>query len=177
MDAIEPPDNKFSRAIETTILKIGRCCSFLNMILIVVILFRVIMRYIFGIGLVQLEELEWHLYAVNVIFGLAYCHAEDSHIRLDLVHDKLNQRTKEIIEILGILFLVMPLIIVIFIHGVDFWWEAVRTNERSDNLDSGLPYRWIPKSLIPLSMIAFFASALARLVRGVHYLSVTKKGG
>lgn len=175
MESAIVPVNKFSAAIENVIDAIGRWSSALNVFLIVAIMVQVVMRYVFGLGLVQLEELQWHLYSVNVIFGLAYCQVSDSHIRLDLIHDKLSQRTKEKIEILGIIFLLMPLIYVIFIHSIDFLWEAIRTNERSDS-PVGLCCRWLPKGLIPIAMIMFFASSSARVVKAFHYLKHTKKG-
>lgn len=168
------PENKFAAALDNFIIRIGRYSSSLNVILIAAIIIQVVMRYVFGMGLVQLEELQWHLYAVNVIFGLAYCQSTDSHIRLDLVYDRLNPRTKEKIEIIGIIFLLLPLIYVIFIHSVDFLWEAIRTNERSDS-PVGLCCRWIPKGLIPIAMLMSFVAAVARLIRAFHYLKHSKK--
>ena len=176
MESAQVPENRFAAKIENIILKIGRCSSALNVVLVAAIILQVVLRYVFGLGLVQLEELQWHLYAVNVIFGLSYCQAADSHIRLDLVHDRLSQRTKEKIEIIGIVLLLMPLIYVVFIHSVDFLWEAIRTNERSDS-PVGLCCRWLPKGLIPVAMIMFFASATARVVKAFHYLRLTRKGG
>ncbi len=175
MESATIPENKFAATINNVVDKIGRWSSSLNVVLIVAIIVQVVLRYVFGLGLVQLEELQWHLYAVNVIFGMAYCQAADSHIRLDLIHDKLSRRTKEKIEIIGILFLLMPLIYVIFIHSIDFLWEAIRTNERSDS-PVGLCCRWIPKGLIPIAMIMLFATASARVVKGFHYLKHSKKG-
>lgn len=175
MESAIVPECKFSAAIDNVIQSIGRWCSSLNVILIVAIIIQVVLRYVFGLGLVQLEELQWHLYCVNVIFGLAYCQSVDSHIRLDLIHEKLDRRTKEKIEIVGIIILVMPLIYVFFIHSIDFLWEAIRTNERSDS-PVGLCCRWLPKGLIPIAMIMLFASSTARVVRAFHYLKNTKKG-
>ena len=175
MESATIPENKFAATINNVVDKIGRWSSSLNVVLIVAIIVQVVLRYVFGLGLVQLEELQWHLYAVNVIFGMAYCQAADSHIRLDLIHDKLSRRTKEKIEIIGIIFLLMPLIYVIFIHSIDFLWEAIRTNERSDS-PVGLCCRWIPKGLIPIAMIMLFATASARVVKGFHYLKHSKKG-
>ena len=175
MESVTVPENQFSAKINHIVELIGRYSSALNVILIAAIILQVVMRYVFGLGLVQLEELQWHLYAVNVIFGMAYCQSMDSHIRLDLVHDKLSRRTKEKIEIIGIVVLLMPLIYVIFIHSIDFLWEAIRTNERSDS-PVGLCCRWIPKGLIPIAMLMLFASATARVVKAFHYLKHTKKG-
>ncbi|MGD9187714.1 MAG: TRAP transporter small permease subunit [Desulfobacteraceae bacterium] len=175
MESAMVPENKFAVGLNNIIETIGRWCSALNVVLIAAIIIQVVLRYAFGLGLVQLEELQWHLYAVNVIFGMAYCLSVDSHIRLDLVHAKLSQRTREWIEIFGIIILLMPLIYVIFYHSIDFLWEAIRTNERSDS-PVGLCCRWIPKGLIPIAMIMLFASATARVVKGFHYLKHTKKG-
>lgn len=175
MDSEKIPENRFSSSIENAIGKIGRWSSSLNVFLIVAIIVQVVLRYGFRLGLVQLEELQWHLYAVNVVFGMAYCQAADSHIRLDVLHDKFSRRTKEKIEMIGIIILLMPLIYVIFIHSLDFLWEAVRTNERSDS-PVGLCCRWIPKALIPISMILLFLSATARVVKAFSYLKHTKKG-
>lgn len=175
MESAIESESKFAAAIDNVIQTIGRWSSSLNVFLIAAIIIQVVLRYVFGLGLVQLEELQWHLYCVNVIFGLAYCMSMDSHIRLDLIHDKLSRRTKEKIEIIGILVLVMPLIYVFFMHSVDFLWEAIRTNERSDS-PVGLCCRWIPKGLIPISMIMLFAASVARLVKAFHYLKNSKKG-
>ena len=175
MESATVPENKFAAGINTVVEGIGRYSSALNVILIVAIIVQVVLRYGFGLGLVQLEELQWHLYAVNVIFGIAYCQSVNSHIRLDLIHDKLDKRTQEWVEIFGIIFLLMPLIYVIFIHSIDFLWEAIRTNERSDS-PVGLCCRWIPKALIPVAMVMLFASATARVVQAFHYLKITKKG-
>ena len=175
MESATVTENKIAAGINRVVETVGRWSSSLNVILIAAIIVQVVLRYGFGMGMVQLEELQWHLYAVNVVFGLAYCQAVDSHIRLDVVHDKLSRRTKEWIEILGILFLLMPLIYVIFMHSLDFLWEAIRTHERSDS-PMGLCCRWIPKGLIPVAMILMFASAIARVIQGFHYLKHSRKG-
>ena len=176
METTNIPRSKVAERIDNVVLATGHLAAWFNVLLIGVIILQVVLRYVFGMGMVQLEELQWHLYAVNVIFGLAYCQSKDSHIRLDLIHAKMSQRTREWVEIFGILFLMMPLIYVIFYHSIDFVWEAIRTMERSDS-PMGLPYRWIPKSLIPISMVLFFMAGVARLIQAVHYLKTTKKRG
>ena len=175
METVAVPSNTFAASLNAFITAIGRWCSWLNVFLIFAIIIQVILRYVFGMGLVVLEEVQWHLYCVNVVFGLSYCQAVDSHIRLDLIHDRMSQRTKEKIEIVGIIILLLPMIYLIFIHGVDFFWEAVKVNERSD-APLGLCCRWAPKALIPLSMVLFFISSAARLINGFHYLKHAKKG-
>lgn len=160
---------KISKALDKFILGFGETVSWLNVILICVIILQVILRYVFGRGLVVLEELQWHLYGVGIIIGLSYCLTNDSHIRLDLLHERLSRRSREKVEIFGILFLLMPLIIVIFLHSIDFLGESWRVSERSDS-PVGLPARYIIKSVIPIGFILFFMAAMSRLIRAFSVL-------
>lgn len=175
MTSVSETNNKFAAALDNLVQSIGRSCSWLNVALILVIILQVILRYVFGKGLVVLEEVQWHLYCVGVVFGMSYCQSVNSHIRLDLLHEKMSRRTKEKIEIIGIIVLVLPMIYVIFYHGADFFWEAVKVNERSD-APLGLCCRWLPKALIPISMFLMFLSAMARLIKGFEFLKSDKKG-
>jgi TRAP-type mannitol/chloroaromatic compound transport system permease small subunit len=163
---------KISHVLDNFIRAVGHTFSWLNVVLILVIILQVVLRYVFGRGLVILEELQWHLYAVGIIFGLSYCLVQDSHIRLDLAHSGFSKRTKEKVEIFGILILLMPLIIIVFLHSVDFLWESIKVNERSD-APMGLPARYIIKSVIPIGFLLFFLAAVSRLIRAFNFL---KKG-
>ncbi|WP_315983734.1 TRAP transporter small permease subunit [Aliamphritea spongicola] len=112
----------------------------------------------------MLEELQWHLYAIGVMFGLAYAQTTNSHIRVDLFYTGFRARTKYLVEIFGILFLLLPFITVIFLHSLDFVADAWRINEHSES-PSGLPWRWLIKGVIPVSMAMLILAALSRLYR------------
>ncbi|MDO6565093.1 TRAP transporter small permease subunit [Amphritea sp. 1_MG-2023] len=129
-----------------------------------VIIAQVILRKGFSSGLIIFEELEWHLYAVGVMFGLSYAQTTNAHIRVDLFYSSFRASTKYVIEILGILLLILPFISVIFIHSLDFVADSYRINEHSES-PSGLPYRWLVKSVIPASMLLLGLSVLSRLYR------------
>ncbi len=173
MDSKAEDAPKFSTAIDKFILGFGNTLAWLNVLLIGVIILQVFLRYVLGSGRVVLEELQWHLYGVGIVVGLSYCLVKDSHIRLDLLHGNFSKRGKEKVEIFGILFLLMPLVIVLFLHSVDFFHESWKVNERSD-APIGLPWRWLIKSFLPISFALLFAAAVSRLVRAFHFLKNTK---
>lgn len=154
--------NGFVRAI-------GHVAAWANFILIGIILTQVVLRYGFNHGLVPLEELMWHFYAVALMFGLSYAITNDTHIRVDLLHMSLSPKARHIIEILGILFLLMPFVWVIFHHSLGWVAQSYAVGESSQN-PTGLPYRWIIKSVIPISFFMLFIAALARLIRSVLLL-------
>ena len=116
-----------------------------------------------------LEELQWHLYAVALMVGLSYGVTTDSHIRVDLLHQRFSPRLKAWVEIIGILFLLLPFIAILFHHSLDWLADSYRLNESSSN-PTGLPYRWLIKAVIPVSLGLLFIAALARLLRAWSWL-------
>ena len=171
-EANEAP--RFCRAIDAFITRLGRWISWLAAVLIVVIIVQVVLRYVFGRGLVVLEEVQWHLYAIGIMFGFSYALVHDSHIRLDLLHDRFPKRRKEKFEIFGILFLLLPMIIVILIHSWPFLYDAWRIGERSD-APMGLCCRWFIKAFLPTGFILLGVAAVSRLVRAISYLILKKE--
>lgn len=149
--------------------RIAETTAWLNVALIGVILLQVVMRYGFNRGLVPLEELMWHLYAIAFMFGMAYSITNDSHIRVDIVHMSLPRKAQHILEVLGILFLLFPFLWILFDHSLGWAWEAYRVNESSAN-PTGLPYRWVIKSAVPMTAFLMFIAALARLIQEILLL-------
>ena len=160
---------RLSRALDRFILGVGETAAWLNGILIVVIISQVVLRYVFGKGLVILEESQWHLYAVGIMIGLSYCVVRDTHIRLDLLHQRFPRRRKEIVEILGIVFLLMPMAIIVLMHSWPFVEQAFRLGERSDS-PVGLPYRWIVKSFLLIGFGLLGIAGGSRAIRAAAFL-------
>lgn len=158
-----------SDSIDRFIQRITLTVGWAFVLLIFVIILQVVLRKGFSSGLIALEELQWHLYAMAVMFGLAYAQTTNSHIRVDLFYSSFRKKTKHIVEIFGILFLVMPFIIIIFLHSIDFVHEAWRMDERSSS-PSGLPYRWAVKAIIPASFSLLGLAMISRLIRDTTLL-------
>jgi TRAP-type mannitol/chloroaromatic compound transport system permease small subunit len=152
----------FADDINHLILKVGEILSWVYALLIVVILMQVILRKGFSNGLIVLEELQWHLYAIGVMMGLSYSQVNDSHVRVDLFYDRYSPRVRHVIEILGMLFFVFPMLFVVIYHSMDFVKDSFRIME-SSVMSSGLPYRYLIKSIIPISLTLLGVACLTRL--------------
>lgn len=155
--------------IDLTVRAIGTVVCWGAAILVAVIILQVVLRYGFSHGLVVLEELQWHLYAVGVMFGLSYALVTDSHIRVDLFHMRFSDRTRRWIEVFGILLLLLPFCLIMFFQSLDFLSESWRVNERSD-APLGLCCRWAIKSVIPISMGLLTLAAVSRLAHDAWVL-------
>lgn len=172
-NVIEENIPAISLALDKFVKAIGDLTSWLSVALIAIIMIQVVSRYAFSVNFIALEELQWHLYAVGVMVGLSYAMVNHSHVRVDILRAGFRERTQRKIEIFGILFLMIPFIFVAIDYGWDLAAEAYRVGERSDAQD-GLPYRWIIKSVIPLSFGLLLLATLARLIRYTKYVV---KGG
>lgn len=155
--------------LDRFIRAVGHAVCWANGLLVAVIIAQVVLRYGFANGLVALEELQWHLYAVGVMMGLSYAQVNDNHVRVDILYSRFSVRGKRVVEIVGIVLFVLPFIWVVFSHSLDFVADAWRTGERSD-APLGLPFRWAIKAVIPISFGMLALASLSRLIRDVYLL-------
>lgn len=155
---------KLADGIDSLIQKVTLTIAWVYVLLIIVIIAQVFMRYVLGLGHPIMEELQWHLYAIGIMFGLSYTQTLDSHIRVDVVAGILSRKARLCWEIFGILFLALPFMFIVFYNGLDFVYESWRVNESSD-APLGLPWRWLIKSVIPISFAFLSLTLMTRLIR------------
>lgn len=138
-------------------------------ILIFAILGNVVLRYGFGQGMIVFEEIQWHLYAIGMMFGLSYAEITNSQVRVDLVADRLRRRTVLKWEVFGSLVFVLPFIYVILVNGYDYVLDSYRVNEASSS-PLGLPFRWAIKAVIPISFVLLALAVISRMLNNINTL-------
>lgn len=143
-------------------------------LLIAAILINVTLRYGFSNGLIVFEEIQWHLYAIGIMFGLSYAEITNSQVRVDIVADKLKRRTIRKWEIFGALFLILPFITVVVINGMEYVADSYRVNEAS-NSPLGLPFRWAIKAVIPFSFSLLGLAVISRMLHNINALITGKE--
>lgn len=168
---MELPDTRLSRVIDPLLSRIGQWTSWLWLILMGIIVLNVVLRYAFGEGRIEFEEIQWHLYACGFLFGLSYTYQSDDHIRVDVLHGYLSTRTLAWIELYGIALLLLPFIAVIVVFSFPFVGASFALGEVSQ-APGGLPYRWIIKAALPAGFILLLIAVLSRLSRICSFLFV-----
>jgi len=158
------PETPWSRRIDGWVRRIGDAVSWIWGLLLLVIVSNVVLRYVFGRGFIEFEELQWHLYAVGFLTGLSYCYESDTHVRVDVVRERLPIRHQAWLEFYGVLLLLVPFIALIVIYGVPFAYAAWRSDEISQS-PGGLSHRWLIKSMLPLAFALLGLATLSRLSR------------
>jgi TRAP-type mannitol/chloroaromatic compound transport system permease small subunit len=145
--------------IDKTIKYLGYFTAFVLLLLVLLIVYDALARYIFSTGSVALQELEWHLFDVVILFGIAYALREDAHVRVDIFYASFSQKTKALLGIISSLFFVLPFSLLLVYIGVDFVSMSFAQNEASSD-PGGLEYRFLVKSLLPLSFVFLLLQAI-----------------
>ena len=160
----ELPHTRASRAIDRLVRRIGDAISWIWLALLGVIALNVTLRYAFGSGRIELEELQWHLYSVGFLLGIPYAFAADAHIRVDVLRERMSARTQAWIELYGILLLLLPFVALVVLFAVPFVGESWSSGEISPS-PGGLPLRWLIKSALLVGFALLGLASMSRLLR------------
>lgn len=169
------PHTAISRRIDPLMVAIGRWVSWIWLALLTIIVLNVLLRYAFGEGRIEFEEIQWHLYSVGFLLGMSYAYQADAHIRVDVLHERFGARTQAWIELYGILLLLLPFIALVLIFSVPFVQQSYAVGEVSQ-APGGLPYRWLIKAALPLGFLLLLLAAISRLSRVWAFLFFERDG-
>jgi len=153
-----------SDLLEAIVLRINYAAAYLWVLLVLVIVFAVTLRYVFGRGSIMLEEIQWHIYGVGFILALSYALVVDRHVRIDVLAERLPLVARAWIEFVGLLLFLIPFCLAVIVEAVPFVLRSWQLNEVSA-APGGLPYRWIAKSFILWGFTLLLLAAIARLLR------------
>jgi TRAP-type mannitol/chloroaromatic compound transport system permease small subunit len=147
--------------IERFVDRVGRAVSWLALVIVVLMSVNVVLRYLFSIGSVWAQELEWHLLVPLILFGSSYALRHGEHVRVDIVYGRFSSRTKVAVDLVSsmLVIAVSALFIWFSLHYVQ---QAYVIDEGSPD-PGGLPHRYLLKALLPVG----FALLLAQGVAGV----------
>jgi TRAP-type mannitol/chloroaromatic compound transport system permease small subunit len=162
--ALSFPRTTASDRLEAIVDVVGKACSWLWVVLIVLIVVNVALRYLVGTNYIAMEELQWHLYAVGFLMALSFAILADGHVRVDVLAERLSLRTRAWIEFLGIVLLILPFVYVVVSYAIPFVQRSWQINEVSA-APGGLTHRWIIKSFIITGFVFIGIAAVARLMR------------
>ncbi len=161
---LQLPHTAYSNFVDRLIIRLGNAVSWIWLLLLAVIVLNVVMRYVFAQGRIEFEEIQWHLYSIGFLLGLSYGFVTDSHIRVDVIRERLSPAMQAWIELYGSLLLLLPFIILVLIASIPFITYSYSTGEISE-APGGLPFRWFIKSFLAIGFLLLLLSVTARLSR------------
>ncbi len=120
----------------------------------------VVLRYVFGISFIFLNEGVLYMHAALFMLGAGYTLLVDAHVRVDIFYARLPARGRAAIDLFGHLgFLVPSMLVVLW-----FTWPSVRNSwavlEGPISV-GGIPASFLLKSLIPAFCLLLALQGLA----------------
>jgi TRAP-type mannitol/chloroaromatic compound transport system permease small subunit len=151
------------RRIETLIDAVGRATLYLTLFMIGLVAVNVLLRYAFSFGSVWSQELEWHLLAAVILFGMSYALQRGENVRVDVFYADFAPRTKFVVNVVsGLLTLAIALLFVKLSWG--YVMQSYAINETSPD-PGGIPMRWAVKGLIPLGFALLALQQMGGLLK------------
>ncbi|MBL4789322.1 MAG: TRAP transporter small permease subunit [Kordiimonadaceae bacterium] len=159
----------FSKRLEGVSSFIGKKAVWLLLVLMIVIVTDITLRRWFVIGSAKLQELEWHLHGALFLLCLGWAYTKNAHVRIELFSERFSNRGAATIEFIGCLLFLLPYVAAILYFGTVYTAYSVSYNEASASA-TGLPFRWIIKSVIVLGFGVLGLAGLSRLIESALFL-------
>ena len=118
--------------------------------------------------LASLGDLQWHLFGIMLMLTLAGALVSDRHVRVDFLRQHMSERTKDIIDVVGHLGLLLPLCVIVVLNGYDFTVRSFTMGEGSDY--DGLYDRFVLKAFIPIGFGLLLVAGVGLTIQKIRIL-------
>jgi len=152
---------------------VGIFASWFSGLLMIVVIYDILMRYLFKLSTPWIMELEWHLFSILFLLGSAYTFQQDKHVRVDLFYSKLPEAEQARINLFGNLLFLLPWSLFIIKYSFDYAYAAYLIGEGSPD-PGGLPYRFIIKSFIGIGFLLLALQAIGNSLQCLQILRDAK---
>ncbi len=127
-----------------------------------------IVRKAFGTSSNALLEIQWYLFAGVFMLGAGYGFLKNSHVRIDFISSRLSPRTRNWIDVIGIVVVLVPFCLISINLGWPLFTQALASGEMSQN--AGGLIRWPVYALIPLGFALLMLQGLSELLKRALFL-------
>ncbi|HID49104.1 MAG TPA: TRAP transporter small permease subunit [Chromatiales bacterium] len=129
----------------------------------------VVLRYGFNLGWISLQESITYLFATNFMIGAAYTLRRDAHVRVDILYQRLGPRGRAWVDLLGTLFLLLPVCGFILWSSWSYVGESWAVREASGEA-GGLPWVYALKTLLVIMPGLLILQGVTMLARALLVL-------
>ncbi len=145
----------------------GRTVSWLTLFMVIVTFIVVVLRYVFDIGWIALQESVTYLHALVFLAGASWAMQQEAHVRVDIFYSRFSARTKAWVNLLGSLLLLLPVMVFVVWISWDYVvdsWEVLEGSREA----GGLPAVFLLKSLILVMAVMLILQAVVQIARSVQ---------
>lgn len=161
---------KIIAVIDAINLAVGRTAMWLTVIMAVAQFAVVIMRYVFSITFIQMQESIWYMHGMLFLMGAGYTLLKDGHVRVDVIYREASDRFKAIADLIGSLFFLLPVMYVTIYFSYGYVLNSWRILEGSVEV-RGIPGIFVLKTFIWVFVAGLTLQGIALALRAIVYLT------
>ncbi len=144
---------------------VGRAATWLVIAMALVQFAVVVMRYVFGINFIWMQESVTYMHGAVFLAASGYALLTDDHVRVDIFYREAPAKRKALVDLLGTYLFLFPFCLLILWTASPYVGQAWAVQEGSPE-QSGIQGVFLLKSLIPifallLAMAGFVTAARA----------------
>jgi TRAP-type mannitol/chloroaromatic compound transport system permease small subunit len=137
----------FVRTIDRLNDAVGRGVAWLTLAMVLITFAVVLLRYVFAIGWVWMQESYVWLHGVVFMLGAGYTLLHQGHVRVDIFYRDAAPRRKALVDLFGSLLLLLPVVGLIFWVSLDYVADSWARLEESREA-GGMPGLFLLKTVI-----------------------------
>jgi len=128
--------------------RLGRGVAWLALAMVLLQFVIVVMRYVFGLGSVKLQESIVYMHATVFMVGAGYTLLHNGHVRCDIFYAAATPRTKAWVDLFGVAVFLLPMCALIAWVAWPYVGAAWAVREGSPEGSLGLPAVFLLKTVI-----------------------------
>jgi len=159
---------KLSQLIDWISERVGKSAFWLVLIMTVISAGNACVRFIFNYSSNGLLEIQWYLFAAVFLLCSPYTLQKNEHVRIDVLSGKLSPRGLAVIDIIGTLFFLLPMVVLVLYLSLPLVLDSIKINEMSAN--AGGLIRWPVKILLPIGFTLLAMQGVSELIKRIAFL-------
>lgn len=156
----------FSQRIDTFNDWVGRTIAWLTLLMVLIQLLIVVMRYVFSVGSIVLQESVWYMHGLVFMLAAGAVYLKDGHVRIDFYYREKSQNYRAWVNLIGIVTLLIPLCLATLWLSKSYVLNSWKTLEGSIEL-SGLPLIFAYKTVIWIFALLLGFQAISELIKNI----------
>lgn len=160
---------KLSQLIDLLNERVGKGAFWLVLLMTIFSAGNASVRFIFNYSSNGLLEIQWYLFAAVFILCSPYTLQKNEHVRIDVLAGKLSPKGQAVIDIIGTLFFLLPMVIAVLWLSLPLVADSFRINEMSAN--AGGLIRWPVKAILPIGFTLLALQGISELIKRIAFLA------
>ena len=159
---------RFSEAVDKLNRGFGEIANWLVLLACLISAGNATSRYLFSASSNAWLEIQWYMFSGMFLLGASYTLKVNEHVRVDLVYANVSDRTRLWIDLLGIIFFLLPATVILAYMTWPCFLDSFYRGETSAN--AGGLIRWPVKILLPIGFFLLTLQGLSELIKRVAAL-------